>query len=230
MAVLTDRQKQIKRLLDQNKSAEQVAKSLKISTNAVYQQIRRMRAAGHSVSTPSGAGGSAGRQSARKGKSAKKGRTRPRLESSPPAPRIPPTPAPAPAAKVPTTPLQSVRARRDEIQALVKEAEAGVTIAQRDLDNAKALAEKIAQRHADELKGLDKAEAALRPQQAPAKPAAKKATPKRQSAPKPAAPAPAPAPAPADDAQASSNGSQAAQEPPSAPEGASETTEAPAAA
>lgn len=46
---LTDRQKEIKARLDKGETPEKVGKALKITTNAVYQQIRRMRKAGVKV-------------------------------------------------------------------------------------------------------------------------------------------------------------------------------------
>ena len=43
MPVLTDRQREILALLQDNKSASEIGKELGISRNAVYQQITRMR-------------------------------------------------------------------------------------------------------------------------------------------------------------------------------------------
>ena len=43
---LTDRQREIKELLDQNLGAREIAEELGISRNAVYQQLQRLRNAG----------------------------------------------------------------------------------------------------------------------------------------------------------------------------------------
>lgn len=73
---LTPRQQEIKKLLKQGKNANAIADALGITTNAVYQQIRRIRASGGSASTGSsrskanangkGKAKKSGRQSARK--------------------------------------------------------------------------------------------------------------------------------------------------------------------
>lgn len=78
---LTDRQKDIKARLDKGETPERVGKALKITTNAVYQQIRRMRKAGVKVggTTQTGSSGrSSGnrRSSGSKGKAAKATTTR----------------------------------------------------------------------------------------------------------------------------------------------------------
>lgn len=158
---LTERQQEIKGLIEnEGLKPDQIAKKLGITTNAVYQQLRRMR------------GGKAAKKSGRKS-----GGQRPAAASP-----IKPTPAPQVAAPPPTpTPLQSVRARRDEIKATLKVAQSSVTDLERELEAAKATVAKIESRHKEEMKALDRAEAALRPaprtpKEAPAKPAAKSAS------------------------------------------------------
>lgn len=53
---MTDRQREIKNLLDQGHGAREIGEVLGISRNAVYQQIQRMRKHGHLAAsyTPSG--------------------------------------------------------------------------------------------------------------------------------------------------------------------------------
>ncbi len=54
---MTDRQREIKELLDKGRTAPEIAKELEISRNAVYQQIQRMRRNGvlPATYTPTGA-------------------------------------------------------------------------------------------------------------------------------------------------------------------------------
>lgn len=160
---LTERQQQIKDRLEQGKKPDEIAKELGITTNAIYQQIRRMRAGGaKNVGRKSGGSG------------------RKRTAPKPAAPK----PTPQAAAPAHITPLQAVRARRDEIKHEVRDCDQAVAAAQRALDAAKAQAEKVAARHKEELKALDKAEAVLRPQQSAngSGPAAKKPASRRRSA------------------------------------------------
>lgn len=162
MAQLTERQQQIKTLLEQGKKAEAIGQELGISANAVYQQVRRMRKAGAKPKT--------GRQSARK----------PARAAAPAAPN----PGAASSNGTATvTPLQAVRSRRDLIQAECKQAESAVAAIQKSLDAAKEQASKVKARHADELKALDKAESALKPAprpSTPAKPAKARTAPRRR--------------------------------------------------
>lgn len=181
---LTDRQKQIKDLLEAGNKADAIAKKLKITPNAVYQQIRRMRNAGNA---PKGvAQGKGGRKSAGKKRAAAK-------------PAATPSPAPAPVSTEPRlmTPLQALRARRDEIEARLKAAHAEVETHERAAAKARESAEKLTVRHNEELGQLDAAEAALKgekPKPAPRKTSGKKGGGKASPA-KPAQEAPAPAPA-----------------------------------
>jgi hypothetical protein len=149
---LTERQKEIKGLLQDGKTAKEIASDLNISDNAVYQAIRRMRSGGANVSTPTGR---AGRKNG--GTKAKRGAKR---QAAPAAPKIPEMDLGTIRA---ITPLQSVRNRRSEIQAEVREAGHAVAEAEGALRAAKSTAERIQARFKDELKSLDQAERALAP-------------------------------------------------------------------
>lgn len=198
---LTERQKEIKGLLKQGKSADEIGTKLGISTNAVYQQIRRMRKSGENVGTrkatgtrkASTRGRKVGRQSSRKA---------PVLE-----PTAPPVDVPPPIAARPATPLQSVRNRRAEIHADIKLAESEVTAAAKALDTARAAHGKLNDRHAVELKALDAAEKALAPKPAnTAGPKAASTTRKRASRAKSGPKAPATSPAASEPQSAPQNG------------------------
>jgi biotin operon repressor len=151
---LTERQKEIKGLLQDGKTAKEIASDLNISDNAVYQAIRRMRSGGANVSTPTGR---AGRKNG--GTKAKRGAKR----QTAPAPKQPEIEFGNVRA---ITPLQSVRNRRSEIQAEVREAGHAVAEAEGALRAAKSTAERIQARFKDELKSLDQAERALAPKRA----------------------------------------------------------------
>jgi DNA-binding CsgD family transcriptional regulator len=180
MAQLTDRQKEIKDLIEKGKKADEIGKTLGITTNAVYQQIRRMRgrSGGRSAAKPKASASKSGRKSGAKPAAAAK-------------PAATPAPTPAPAAKTeprPMTPLQAVRARRDEVSAGLREAEAAVTAAQRTLKQAEESRDKVKAKVDPELAVLDAAEAALKGEapKAAAKPKATTAA-KPSSGAKPAA-------------------------------------------
>jgi transposase len=164
MAQLTERQQDIKNRLENGDKADKIAKDLGISTNAVYQQIRRMRNAGNA---PAKKGG---RQSARK-------------SAAPAIQQAVPSQARA------MTPLQAIRARRDEIKAELKATESAVLDAERTLKSASEAHEKASTKRAEEIKQLDSAESALtgKPTPAQVERAAKRAT----SAPQKPASAPA---------------------------------------
>jgi hypothetical protein len=140
---LTDRQKQIADMQKQGKKAPEIAAALSITTNAVYQQLRRMR----------------------NGKSAPKTNTGKKA----PAPKAatPSTGSSTPSVTVtqkptrPLTPLQSIRGRRDEINGDIKAAAAERDSIARQLTKAQEAVDKVTQRYADELASLDGAEAAL---------------------------------------------------------------------
>jgi transposase len=164
MAQLTERQQDIKNRLENGDKADKIAKDLGISTNAVYQQIRRMRNAGNA---PAKKGG---RQSARK-------------SAAPAIQQAVPSQARA------MTPLQAIRARRDEIKAELKATESAVLDAERTLKSASEAHEKASTKRAEEIKQLDSAESALTGKPTPAQ--VERAAKRAASAPQKPASAPA---------------------------------------
>jgi hypothetical protein len=177
---LTERQQQIKGLLDKGKTPKEVGDALGISENAVYQQRRRIKQASGNGSAP------AKRTSARKNTR----KTSTRKTSQRPARRQAPA---APATQVttarPADPLSEVQRRKAEIDAQLSSAKT-------TLDEA-AAAHETAQKAYDEAEGgvkqelerLTAVEALLTGKLQPPKPQAKR----NRTTP---APAPAPAPAP----------------------------------
>lgn len=186
MADLTPRQKEIVDLQKQGKKAKEIADALSISENAVYQHLRRIReSAGKpkpSASAPKGL--KSGRQSSAKGEA--------------PAPVF--SPEPPQRVSRPLTPLQAVRARRTEVEAGLKDAEAGVVVAQRSLDAAKEKRDKVLEKVGPELAGLDAAEAALKGELSLPEAAIQVGQAVAAATPTPAAPVePTPEPAPVED-------------------------------
>jgi predicted ArsR family transcriptional regulator len=138
-AELTDRQQEIIHLLDVEKlTPPQIAEKLKISVNAVYQQMRRIRQRNGGSPAPS--------TPRSRGKSSRRA-SRPR-----PAPQ-------ANAAHV--TPLQAIRARRDGINAELRDSHQALQHAQTAAKRAAESHDKLKARHAEELKQLNAAERAL---------------------------------------------------------------------
>lgn len=144
---LTPRQKQLQELLDKGKTPREIAKALKITENAVYQQLRRMRG---SQDAPAKAKNGSARKSTTKSKqrSRSRSRSRPAAQASP-EPRS-------------MTPLQAIRHRRGEIegklsdnQRTLEQATAALNKAQEAYDEAKA-------KSADELRSLELAEKAIK--------------------------------------------------------------------
>lgn len=147
MAVqLTERQQEIKGLLEQGLSASAIAKKLNISTNAIYQQIRRIRAAGGKVGTSNG--GSKGKASG--------GRQSSRTQAA-----APPAPKPQAEQRV-ATPLQAIRARRSEIEAELKASASELLAANKAAEAAKEAHAKREQKHGVELTNLEAAERAVK--------------------------------------------------------------------
>lgn len=172
---LTPRQEEILGLLKQGLGAVQIAKKLKISDNAVYQNIRKMRERGASVTTPTGRTGA---KNKRGGKSGKKP-TRALVAGTGGAASSPPSSGGGGVqitAHVSVTPLQSVRNRQAEIRNEVKEASQAVASAMSALNAAKAAEKRISERHKAEMTNLMTAERALAPKKtAPKAKAATKA-------------------------------------------------------
>jgi hypothetical protein len=155
---LTPRQQEIKSLLDKGKSAKQIAKSLKISENAVHQHKRRMGITGNAAKPAATRSRSTTRRSGSGGGSQ---RTRTRATGGRQSRSTPrPTPAPA-AAPAHVTPLQSVRHRRDEINHELRDVRTEHENAVKAAEKAAEVLAKAESRYADELKQLDAAEAAL---------------------------------------------------------------------
>lgn len=200
---LTDRQKQIKTALQAGKKADEIANELGITTNAVYQQIRRMRNAGTSVKAGRKSGGKAGRKSAATKPAVTPQNRAGQAAAATPEPRV-------------ATPLQAIRARRSEIEADVKEADSAFKEAAREAEKRKEALDKLTEKHTEELKRLDVAEQAVKGElpKAAAKPKSGGKSPaKPKSAPKAtegAQPPPQPVQEPQGEAQApapvSSNG------------------------
>lgn len=138
-AKLTERQKEIKALLDKGQTPDQAAKRLKISTNAIYQQVRRMRASGVKIELP----GSTGSTAAAKPKTAAKSRRQSGGQSRRTAQRAArPAPAPKPqtaedilTAEVATTKasIEAEAARITEAQGVIAEAQASIVTLETEL-------------------------------------------------------------------------------------------------
>lgn len=147
MAQLTERQQQIVGLQKEGKTAPQIAEALSITTNAVYQQIRRMR------------GGAAKPKAAKKSGPKSAGTKTTASSGTTGTANVTATPTPTPR---PLTPLQSLRSRRDEISADIKEAQSERDAALRTYAKAQESLEKLTGRYAEELARLDAAEHALK--------------------------------------------------------------------
>lgn len=152
---LTPRQKEIKGLQKQGKNAREIAAELGITENAVYQQLRRARqVTGEAKPAAAKPKPKAAAKSGRK--SAAKPAAKPAVATAPVAA------APVKSEPRAMTPLQAIRARRDEVTKGLREAEATETAAERALKQAREAREKIAAKVAPELTQLDNAEAALK--------------------------------------------------------------------
>lgn len=143
---LTETQKKVAALVKEGKKPSEIATILDTSTNNVYQHLRRMR----------DAKGGAKPKAPAKGKTAAK--KTPAAAKATPA--VTATTGQMKALR-PLTPLQSIRARRDEINADIKVFAAERDSAVRAADKAREALDKITARHVGELGSLDAAEAAL---------------------------------------------------------------------
>jgi uncharacterized coiled-coil protein SlyX len=127
---LTPRQQEIKALMEQGKKPKDIAKKLKISENAVYQQIRRIRSGGASGRSTSGAarksGGSNSRSQARSGGRQSSG-SRPARRAA----------APRPAA-VPQTAEALLKAEIVAGEQQIAERETEISAAQTSIEGLKA--------------------------------------------------------------------------------------------
>lgn len=173
-AQLTERQQEIKALLDKGNTPAEVGKALGISENAVYQARARIRKATRKR------GGSTKRTTGRK--SGASTRTRTRRSTTPRTGLLSPTDGGTgttanTVTDRPTTPLQAVRARQAEIKASLHESEKAVADARRELAKVEELYEKATARVNGELAKLNAAEAAL----TGAKPAPKRRSSSKQN-------------------------------------------------
>jgi hypothetical protein len=155
---LTPRQKEIKGLQKQGKNAREIAAELGITENAVYQQLRRARQV-----TGEAKPAAAKPKAKAAAKSGRKSAAKPAATAA-----VAATPAPAAANRQVKseprvmTPLQAIRARRDEASKGLRDAEAAVTEAKRALAKAEETRDKIQAKVTPELTQLDNAEAALK--------------------------------------------------------------------
>jgi DNA-binding CsgD family transcriptional regulator len=151
---LTERQQQIVDLQKEGKKADEIGKALGVSTNAVYQQIRRMR------KDKPGRSRAAAAKSAPK--SAPKSSATATVSSSSVGVTESTNSSSTAAAPRTMTPLQAIRARRDEIRAALKATEQTRAEAERVLKAATEAHEKATAKHTDELAALDAAESAIK--------------------------------------------------------------------
>lgn len=167
MATLTDRQKEINGLLSKGKTPGEIAKKLKITENGVYQHMRRIRAA--TGAKPKAASGSRSRSSSSNSRSrsrasggsrstAKRTTAKRTTTKRPAAAR---RPSPVASTPAPASPLDAIRARRDEIAAMLVEVRAEEKRLTDELATATAAREKAEGSVAEELTRLAQSEAIL---------------------------------------------------------------------
>lgn len=125
-AELTPRQKEIKALKDQGKTAKQIAKKLKITENAVYQQLRRIKSGGGGAKK-SGGSKATGQKAASSGRKSG-GNTRQRQ---------------APVAVKPQTAQEILKAEVEETTAAIKAQQDRVAEAEATITEANAKVEEL---------------------------------------------------------------------------------------
>src|SRR6201988_4992060 len=113
MADLPERQQQIKALYDADKTPPQIAAELGITTNAVYQQLRRMKDRAGAPAKKSPAKKTVKRAPASRTTAAGKKAAKAVLSPTIPTDTMPPVPAPVQKTERLVTPLQAIRARID---------------------------------------------------------------------------------------------------------------------
>lgn len=126
-AELTPRQKQIKALKDEGKTAKQIAKKLKITENAVYQQLRRIKAGGGGAAKKSGGSKATGQKAASGGRKSG-GSARQRQ---------------APVAVKPQTAQEILKAEVEETTAAIKAQQDRVVEAEATITEANAKVEEL---------------------------------------------------------------------------------------
>lgn len=154
MAELTERQQEIKDLLDRDKTPGEIAEALGITENAVYQHLRRMR---EKAGTP------------------RRGRGRPRATAPRRAPRTETARETTAAEPRSMTPLQAIRARKAVLEHELRSVREDVASAERTLKSAQEVLARREAHHAEELGQLNNAEAALTGKPAPTRAAPKRA-------------------------------------------------------
>jgi biotin operon repressor len=161
---LTERQTQIKTLLDEHKTPREIGAVLEISENAVYQHIRRMRDGGHHLNTTPGKRGRKPKGPlvpvAPASTKATTELSREQLTPAAPAARAKPSRGPR-RASIANSPLAAVRARRAEIATEIDAVDAVVAQARAAYERAQAQATEVHERHRTEIRQLDSAETAL---------------------------------------------------------------------
>ena len=168
MADLTERQQQIKALYDADKTPPQIAAELGITTNAVYQQLRRMKDRAGAPAKKSPAKKTVKRAPASRTTAAGKKAAKAVLSPTIPTDTMPPVPAPVQKTERLVTPLQAIRARIEVIQTLHREADSAVSAAEKVLTAARERSAKVKSKSDAELSQLRTAEAALTAKPLPA--------------------------------------------------------------
>lgn len=179
-AELTERQQEIKDLIDGGMTPPEIAKKLGMTDNNVYQHLRRMK----------NRNGNAPKAGA-KTKAGRKAASRARASAPRPAPPMPTSPVSFP------TPLQAIRHRRDEIESDLKAAAAEAANAQKAAERAVVAHKALVAKHAAERKALDSAQTQLGRKPVAAKPASKRVRARKRPAAKRAAAKPAATTSPA---------------------------------
>ena len=183
---LTDRQKEIKSLLDQGKTPKEIGNKLGISENAVYQQRRRIKAAQ--------ANGRKATSSTTKRTSTARKTTTTRRAPRQQRPALAVVNGNGDAAARATDPLEAVRNRKQDIAASLTDAKAALDEAAKAHEAAQKAYAEAEGKVRPELEKLDAVEALLTGKLKPPTKAKAKAE-KPAEAP---APAPEPTPAPAE--------------------------------
>jgi len=205
---LTERQQEIKKLLDEGKTPREVGEALGISENAVYQHRRRMGA-----SAKKSSGRSAAPKATKTASKPAQKRTQ-RKRSQAPRQTAPAPVAVAAAEPVAMDPLSAVRHRQAEIDAMLADSKTALEEATKAHQTAQKAHDDAESKVKPELERLAAAEALLTGKLKPPV--------KARKAPEPKAETPAPAPEPSDEA-AEADAAQAAAEAPD-----NEPTEVPA--
>jgi hypothetical protein len=186
---LTPRQKEIKALLDKDFTPTEVADKLGVSSNAIYQHLRRMKKAPKASKARTSPRKPGTRRAAARKRPSRAKRTTAR------APALGERGTAVLASGTllkPHTPLQVIRNRKDEIEAAVKHSAAVVAEDEKGYLTSKERHETLVTKNKEELRRLDIAEQAL--QGKIVKPAPKRQRPAASTNGQPPVPPPAPEP------------------------------------